>query len=43
MLRNNDTCAEKLRFSSWSCGSVFRALDLYYEVAIGDAEVYFAY
>ena len=54
MLRKYDTCTEKLRFSSWSCGTVLRVLDLYYKVAIfellqscdfraGDAEVYFAY
>ena len=34
MLRKYNTCTEKLRFSSWSCGSVLRVLDLYYKVAI---------
>ena len=28
------SCTTKLRFSSWSCGSVFRVLVLYYKVAI---------
>ena len=28
------TCATKMRFSSWSCGSVLPTLDLYYKVAI---------
>ena len=28
------TCTTKLRFSSWSCGSVLRALHVYYKVAI---------
>ena len=26
------TCTTKVRFSSWSCGSVLRILDLYYKV-----------
>ena len=39
-------CTTKLRFSSWSCGSVLRVLRLYYKGAFfpaGAAEVYFAY
>ena len=32
------TCATKLRFSSWSCGSVLRVLDLYYKVSILELE-----
>ena len=28
------TCTTKMRFSSWSCGSVLRVLDLYYKVAV---------
>ena len=39
MLRKYDTCTEKLRFSSWSCGSVLRVLDLYYKVAIFELEL----
>ena len=38
MLRKYDTCTEKLRFSSWSCGSVLRVLDLRYKVAIFELE-----
>ena len=33
------TCTTKLRFSSWSCGSVLRVLDLYYKVAIFELEL----
>ena len=33
------TCATKLRFSSWSCGSVLRVLDLYYKVANFELEL----
>ena len=32
-------CATKLRFSSWSCGSVLRILQLYYKVAIIQLEL----
>ena len=39
MLRKYDTCTEKLRFSSWSCGSILRVLDLYYTVAIFELEM----
>ena len=33
------TCTTKLRFSSWSCGSVFCVLDLYYKVVIFELEM----
>ena len=33
------TCTTKLRFSSWSCGSVLLVLDLYYKVAILELEM----
>ena len=33
------TCTTKLRFSSWSCGSVLRLLDWYYKVAIFELEM----
>ena len=33
------TCTTKLRFWSWSCGNILRALDLYYKVAILDLEL----
>ena len=39
MLRKYDACTEKLRFSSWCCGSVLRVLDLYYKVAIFELEM----
>ena len=39
MLCKYDTCTEKLRFSSWSCGSVLRVLDLYYKVAVFELEL----
>ena len=39
MLRKYDTCAEKLRFSSWSCGSVLRVLDLHDKVSIFELEL----
>ena len=39
MLRKYDICTEKLRFSSWSCGSVLRVLDLYYKLAIFELEM----
>ena len=39
MLRKYDTCTEKLRFSSWRCGSVLRVLDLRYKVAIFELEM----
>ena len=39
MLRKYDTCTEKLRFSSWSCESVRRVLDLYYKVGIFELEM----
>ena len=32
------SCAN-LRFSSWSCGSILRVLDLYYKVAISELEL----
>ena len=38
MLRKYDTCTEKLRFSSWSCGSVLRVLDLHDKVSIFELE-----
>ena len=39
MLCKYDTCTEKLRFSSWSCASVLRVLDLYYKVAMFEPEI----
>ena len=39
MLPKYDTCTEKLRFSSWSCGSVLRVLDLHYKVTIFELEM----
>ena len=39
MLRKYDTCTEKLRFSSWSCGSVLRVLDVHDKVAIFELEL----
>ena len=39
MLRKYDTCTEKLRFSSWSCGSILRVLDLHDKVSIFELEL----
>ena len=39
MLRKYDGCTEKLRFSSWSCGSILRVLDLHDKVAIFGLEM----
>ena len=39
MLRKYDTCTEKLRFPSWSCGSVLHVLDLQDKVAIFELEM----
>ena len=39
MLRKYDTCTEKLRFLSRSCGSVLHVLDLHDKVAIFELEM----